>query len=102
MDRFHLLFHDYRGDRGVIGQCGDFLVAVGEDGFELCRLIGRQVELFAELRRFTLGIMSMMGLCRWGGGGRGWVLLLCKDEATGESQSEGGGEQKAVHGWCSW
>ena len=36
VDRFDLLFSDDRGDRGVVGQSGDLLVAIGEDGFELC------------------------------------------------------------------
>lgn len=93
----HLLLHDYGGDGFVVGQRGDLTVAVGQDGFELRGLVGRQVEFFAELRGFTLGVVSMVMLRRGGGG----VLLLGKGKAARESQGEGGGEQKAIHGWCS-
>jgi hypothetical protein len=31
----HLLLHNYRGDGVVVFQCGDFVVTVGNDGFEL-------------------------------------------------------------------
>ncbi len=94
----HLLLHDYGGDGFVVGQRGDLAVAVGQDGFELRGLIGRQVEFFAELCGFTLGVVRMVMLRRGGGGG---ILLLGKGETARESQGEGGGEQKAVHGWCS-
>lgn len=40
VDRLHLLFHDHRGDCGVIGECGDLAVAIGKNGFELGCLIG--------------------------------------------------------------
>ena len=88
VDRFHLLSPDDRGDRGVVGQSGDLLVAIGEDGFELCGLVGRQVEFFGESCGLTLGIVGV--LVPWGGSGR--PCLLCKDKSAGEGQSQGGRE----------
>ena len=40
VDCLHLLFHDHRGDCGVIGECGDLAVAIGKNGFELGCLVG--------------------------------------------------------------
>src|ERR1700722_11753966 len=90
MNSMHLLLRDHRGDGGVAFQCGDLLVAIGEDGFELRRLIGGQIELLAEAGRLTLGIASMMvSLYGWGWSRDGGVRLLREEESTGESQ---GGE----------
>jgi hypothetical protein len=85
-------------ETGVGSEGGDFLLAVRENRFELRGLIGRQVELFAELRGFTLRVVGMVVFGCWGGGG---VLLLRKGKTARENQSEGGGKQKAVHEWCS-
>jgi hypothetical protein len=82
-------------EAGVGSESGDLLLAISEDGLELRGLIGRQVEFFAELRGFTLRVVGMVVLCRWGGGG---VLLLRKGKTARESQGQGGGKQKAVHG----
>lgn len=96
MDCVHLLLHDHWGDGWVAFQCGDILVAIGEDRFEFRGLIGREIESLAEPGSFALRIfyMGVSFGCEW------WchVLLLCKGEASRESQGEGGGEQKAVHG----
>jgi hypothetical protein len=67
----------------VSSESGDFFLAISEDGFELRSLVGRQVEFFAELRGFTLRVVGMVVLCRWGGGG---VLLLRKGKTARESQ----------------
>jgi hypothetical protein len=70
-------------EAGVGSESGDLLLAISEDRFELRGLIGRQVEFFAELRGFTLRIVGMVVLGRWGGGG---VLLLRKGKTARESQ----------------
>jgi hypothetical protein len=70
-------------ETGVSSESGDLLLAISEDRFELRGLIGRQVELFAELRGFTLRILGVVVLGRWGGGG---VLLLRKGKTARESQ----------------
>ena len=78
VDRFHLLFHHNRGDCGVVGERGDLLIAVDENGFDLRRLVGREIELFGESRGFALGIVGVVMFCRWG-----WRrFLLCEGEAT--------------------
>ena len=83
VDRFHLLLYGFGGDRGVLSQGGDFVVAVGENGLEFRCLIGREIEFFAELRGFTLGVVGMVVFRR---GSRGGVLLLllCEDETAGK------------------
>ena len=44
MDSFHLLFHHQGRDCGVVVvQRSEFLIAVGENGFELGRLIRREI-----------------------------------------------------------
>jgi hypothetical protein len=74
MNCFHLLFHDEGGDCFVISQGGNLAVSVGQDGFNLSGLIGRKIELFAELRGLALRVVGVVVLRRRGGGG---VLLLC-------------------------
>jgi hypothetical protein len=71
-------------ETGVGSEGSNLLLAVSEDGLELRGLIGRQVELFAELRGFTLRAVGMVVLGRWGGGG---VLLLRKGKTARENQS---------------
>ena len=68
VDRFHLLLHDNCGDCGVAGERGDLLITVDENGFNLRRLLGREIELFGESRGFALGIVGVV-MFRCGGGG---------------------------------
>jgi hypothetical protein len=82
VDAAELLATLVRRKTGVGSEGGDLLLAVSEDGFELRRLIGRQVELLAELRGFTLRIVGMVML-GWGGSG---VLLLRKGKTARENQ----------------
>jgi hypothetical protein len=95
VDGSQLLFHDHWGDCGVVAQSSEFLVAVGQNGFELRGLIGGEVELLAEPCGLTLGVVSVV--VGFYGRGRRGVLLLGDEKTTGESQDEGGGEYKAVH-----
>ena len=81
-DSVHLLLRDHWGDGGVALQCRDLLIAVGEDGLELGRLIGGEVQLLAETGGLTLGTTSMVGLR--GCWDRGGIRLLCEDESSGE------------------
>ena len=76
----------WSGERLVSAPEGSdlLLLAVSENRFELRGLIGRQVELFAELGGFTLGVVGMVVLGRWGWGG---VLLLRKGKTARENQS---------------
>lgn len=99
-DGSHLLFPDHGSHRGIVSQRGDLLVAIGENGFELRGLIGREVELLAESCDFTLGVVSMV-VGRDGGGGR-FGRLLCQGETGRECQGQGGGEENSLHGCCSF
>jgi hypothetical protein len=83
VDCFQLLLHGFGGDRGVLFQGGDFVVAVGEDRFEFRGLIGERLSFLLSFAASRWGVVGMVVLGPGSGGG---VLLLTEGKTAGKGQ----------------
>ncbi|MDQ2925095.1 MAG: hypothetical protein M3R43_06010 [Acidobacteriota bacterium] len=86
MDGVHLILAALRVETGVGAESFDFLLAVGEDGFDPSGLVGGEVEFVAQAHCHLVGVMFMLS-----------CLLLGNGETSAKGKYEGCGEENAFH-----
>ena len=103
LDGMHLPVEVLAIECGVGLQCSDLLVAVGEDGLELGRLVGREAELLREVHGLMVRVGRVTQMRSWHRRIRGKLGLLrllgveSKGERTREGDGESCGEVGAIH-----